>query len=302
VTTEQPTPTATEIAQVLRDLIAEVDAAREAAGGDFAPDSPAVEDWLANEMPGTWGPQLLQDAYRTAELYGASIKDHMLALADAIELGRPLALASLARALAEPCARAVWLLEPDLDPLERVRRLVNDILFAVYEHETLWAAEGTVPSDSTEILAKVRREATVRGLKYEPPVRDAKRRKFHAARLGNPRPSTQSLLGHVTKSPKMAKFFYRSGSAVLHAALHGFDQRLAYRDGDLRRAQLIAVDTDTVLRECTFAIQTYVTYVGALLHQTGWPDKEILRVLDAAESMWQSIAASDGQSEQAPSP
>lgn len=293
---EQTTPTPAEIVGVLRALAQQVDAARDACGGDFARDSPAAIDWSANEMPGEWGPQLLQDAYRTAELYGASIKDHVLAMADAIEHERPFAMASLARALAEPSARAVWLLEPGLDPIERVRRLLNDILYAAFEHETHWAQEPRIP-DSADVLAKIKREAAARGLTYTDAIRNPKKRQFQPARVGDARPSTQWLLGHATESKDMAKFYYRAGSAVLHAALHGFDQRLAYTDNSRRRAQLRRVDADAVLRECTLALQVYVAYLGALMFQTGWPDAGVLAAIDDAEAVWQRIAAAPMRTE-----
>jgi hypothetical protein len=89
----------------------------------------------------------------------------------------------------------------------------------------------------------------------------------------------------------MAKFFYRTGSAVVHGALHGFDQRLTYSQDSPRRAQVTAIDSDAVLRDCTFALQVYVTYIGALTHQTAWPDAGILNALDAVEAVWQRIAA-----------
>lgn len=283
---EHPKPSLAEIAAALRDVVAEVDAARETCDGDFAVDSAAARDWKANEMPGEWGPQLLEDSYRTAELYGASVKDHMLALADAIENERPFAMASLARAVVEPAARSIWLLEPGIEPLERVRRLVNDILYAAYEHETLWADESRVP-DNADIYAKIKKEATARGLPYSDPVRKAN--KFTPARLGVPRPSSQWLLGYATKSPQAAKFFYRAGSAVVHSALHGFDQRLAYSGQTRRRARTVGVDPDTVLRDCTFAVQAYISYLGALLYQTAWPDGGVLAAIDVLESVWQRI-------------
>ena len=282
-------PTTAEMVDSLLAVVTELDAARDLAGGDFAPDSPAKADWSANEMPGTWGPQLLQDAYRTAELYGASTKDHVLAMADAIGQHRPFAIASLARALSESAARAVWLLEPNLDPIERVRRLLNDILYAAFENDTLWAHEPRV-SDNADVRAKVKQEATTRGLVYTEEVRNLKKRQFQPARIGDARPSTQWLLGYVTKSPDMAKFYYRAGSAVLHAALHGFDQRLAYTDGSRRRAQVRQVDAAAVLMECTYALQVYVAYLGALMSQTGWQDAAVLAAIDKIEAIWQRIA------------
>lgn len=283
-------PSPEQIASALRQVVAQIDAARDAGGGDFYPDSPAVRDWTANEMPGDWGPQLLQDAYRTAELYGASVRDHVLALADLIERDRPLAVASIARTLAEPASRAVWLLEPNLEPIERVRRLLNDILFAAFEHETLWADEPRIAGNA-DIYSKIKKEATARGLVYSDPVREPSKRKFAAARLGEPRPLGQWLLGYATKSPRTAKFFYRVGSAVLHGALHGFDQRLAYSNQSPPRAQLAEVDAAAVLRDCTFAIQVYVAYIGALMYQTQWPDRGVLDAIEALEVIWQRIAA-----------
>lgn len=283
-------PTTTEIVDALLAVVTQLDAARDAADGDFAPDSPAAKDWSQNEMPGAWGPQLLQDAYRTAELYGASVKDHVLALTDAIGQHRRFAIASLARALSESAARAVWLLEPNCDPIERIRRLLNDILYAAFEYDTLWAHEPRVP-DSADLRAKVEQEATARRLVYTEEIRNAKKRQFQPARIGDARPSTQWLLGYVTKSPGMAKFYYRAGSAVLHAALHGFDHRLEYTDDSQRRAQVRRVDTEAVLMECTYALQVYVAYLGALMFQAGWRDTDVLAAIDNAEAVWQRIAA-----------
>jgi len=47
----------------------------------------------------------------------------------------------LARALAEASARSWYLLEPDIGPLERVRRLMNDRLFSLFERHTMWRQE-----------------------------------------------------------------------------------------------------------------------------------------------------------------
>lgn len=284
-------PTLKEIASTLRALVATVDETRDRAGTEFAPDSPAVSDWTANEMPGAWGVQLLQDGYLTGVMLGFSARDHLLALADAIESGRPFAAVTLARAVAESSARAWFLLQPNIEPQERVRRLLNDILFAAFEHETMWQHEERVDSDHSDATVRIKVEATARGMKFVDAVRDPKTFKFSPARVGERRPQTQALLGIVVNSEHHAKFIYRAGSAVAHTALHSFDQRLVLSGERLRRASIAPLNADQVLQDCTLAVQVFVSYLSTLMYQSGWPDSDVLVALDRTEAVWQRIAA-----------
>jgi hypothetical protein len=112
------------------------------------------------------------------------------------------------------------LLESGIEPVERIRRLVDDILYAAYVHETMWQHEPQVP-DNGDILQKVAAKAAQRGLDYTGPTHTGVR--GSPARLGERRPSNHALLGLVLDDRTAADFFYPAASAVTYSSLHGFD-------------------------------------------------------------------------------
>ena len=54
-----------DLAAAIEDVIVAVRSSATADDWEFTAESPAVADWNARELPGEWGPQPLQDAYRT---------------------------------------------------------------------------------------------------------------------------------------------------------------------------------------------------------------------------------------------
>jgi hypothetical protein len=280
-----------DVAEAIRDLIRALDHASAAGSSEFQIDSPAQRNWQANELPGHWGPQLLQDAYCTGLMFSWYVRDHAAALADAIEHGRSFAFMTLARGLAESAARCWYLLEPNIEPLERVRRLVNDILTAAFEEESMWkGTSGSVDDDSQLVRDRVRMEAHKRGMPY---VEQQRGSKFTPARIGEPRPSSRALLDQITHQPKVAALFYRTTSGVIHSGLHSLRGRLAIVPGT-NRAGVIELDAERIFMECTLAIQVYVSCISAIMHQTGWPDDEVQRALEGAERIWQEIERQTG--------
>lgn len=135
------------LAGAIRDLVTAVEGEGSAKGWDFRPDGPAAKDWTANEQPPGWGDEPLQDAYRTGALGWYLVVDEALSVADLLESGRTLGLLSASRSLAEPAARCGLLLRTATEPAVRIRHMINERLYALYED---WRfADGVPQLDSS---------------------------------------------------------------------------------------------------------------------------------------------------------
>lgn len=277
-----------DLAAAIDDVIVAVRQAADADGWDFTAESPAVEDWSTRELPGEWGPEPLQDAYRTGLVLWWYISDAALALIDAIRNDRPFAYVSLARAVAEASARSWYLLQPGIAPLERVRRLMNDRLFATFERHTMWRQEDQMAALLTRdagTAAAIGRAARASRLSFEPEKRG--QGKFSAARVGQPRPKSMPLIALAIRDDQAAAVFYRSSSALLHAALNSVDGRLHMTaDG---RITVRGLDADRVVADITAAVVAMLVAVATIVQQTGWNSEHVDEAMNAAHVTWSRV-------------
>ena len=274
-----------DLADAIEAIVNAVTNTAEASGWDFIPDSPAVTDWSLNELPGEWGPYPLQDSYRTGLLLWWYQSDAALALVDAIRMDRPFAYVSLARALAEASARSWYLLELGIDATERIRRLMNDRLFAMYERHTMWHDEDFMAQlleRDAAIVDAIAQESQTRCLHYVAEKRGP--RVYVPARIGEARPKSKYLISMAIKDDRAAAVFYRASSGLMHAALYSADGRLHFRpDG---RMAVRGLDADRVVADITAAVVCMLVSVAATVSQTGWNGDRVQEAMDSAHEIW----------------
>jgi hypothetical protein len=262
------------LANSVTDLVHSVQAAGQSASWDFLEGSPGRVDWETNEQANDRDQQPLQDAYRTGSLYWNLVSDQALALAELIQNGRTIGLLSESRALAESSSRMWYLLAPDLPATERIRRVVNDRLSALFEDWRMSKDEA-------------RLDAT-----WQPQVRDslveayskagftvARQLGSSAAHLGEPRPSSMALLGILIGHTASAALFYRRTSAIAHAGLHGVIRQtdLALADDGTYRGRLTEPTTAEVTADISPSVVALAIASKTLITVAGWSTSEYER-------------------------
>ena len=196
---------------------------------DAAVGSPAELDWLAHPELAD-GVRSLPDAYRQGAMHLLQAEDHCFALAELIRTKRSFACDPVARALAENSARAWFLLEPGVHPDERVRRLLNERLWAAQEYSA-WARK--LEDRDTDLAAAAaaslaRLVAEIGQVGYTV-VGGGRSTPFIQER----RPGAGTLLERAIQQPDAlgelkghGASFYASTSAIAHGGMHGFIQRV----------------------------------------------------------------------------
>jgi hypothetical protein len=259
------------LASALRQFLLQVEKAGDEARWDFLPDSPATADRQANEQPSGWGDRPLEDAYRTGSMFWYVAYDHALGVADLLDSGRSLALLSASRPVAEASARGWLLLATNLDPDERIRRMINERLYALHQD---WLQAKPIPeldsswqqTTATRLLDVAEAEYGLRAKRPDGP---------RAGSIGEPRPSTASILGDMLEHPKSAALYYKNTSAVTHASLHGLVKRLQF-DGPEKetyraRVRLREISATEATADIAVSLNALCVMARALLIQTGWP-------------------------------
>lgn len=102
-----------------------VDWAADEWGGDYADPSPARTEWSASPEP--WAGDL-EDTYRTALARWYAVQDLARGFVAMIDHELPFSTVAASRALAGNAARTWYLVQEGIEPLERVRRLVDERL------------------------------------------------------------------------------------------------------------------------------------------------------------------------------
>lgn len=263
------------LADGVREVATTVEAAGHANDWGFLSDSPAVTDWTANEQPSGWGPQPLQDAYRTGALGWYVVVEQALAVADLLDTGRNLGLLAASRALAEASARSELLLRPDTAPEVRIRRMINERLHALHED---WRYTSDVPElDSSWQMPTANKLLDVAEQEFILTVQRPNERRPGWVEVS--RESTMKVLGDMIGHPKFAAMFYRNTSAISHAALNGLAKRLELveRPTDIYRARLREVSSQEATLEVQPALTALLVVSRTLLAQTGWDKTEFER-------------------------
>ena len=175
---------------------------------------PFIQQWLQ-------GPT--RSAMIRCRLPIRSALQHLLSMSDAIEMEPPriYVAVTLARVVAELCARLWWLADPSIDWVERIRRYVNDCLLDLQDVSRVGLRKKGDPERNRQLVEERREEflQIARSVGYVGEPQRGRRSAF----VGTAPPSSSELLGMVREG---SRHFYALSSANLHGrgyALGHFD-------------------------------------------------------------------------------
>jgi hypothetical protein len=258
------------------------------SGWNFLTDGPATQEWQSEPLAGEWGAQPLQDAYKTGSVLWPVVFDHARALAMLLTApASTFALLTTARGLAEASSRAWLYLEPEVEPSERVRRLMNDRLYAMFEERKLLrTVAGSDTSWAIEVRDAIHRTGESFGWESHKETRLASG--FAPGRPNN----TEALTLVLHDRPALAPLFYRMTSAVAHSSLHGITKLLEFSEPTadqpqrVRRAELKSTDAAILTSPAVIAM---TRAAGCLALQAGWSTDDLTTATDELTHLWHAV-------------
>ncbi|MWA10707.1 hypothetical protein [Streptomyces sp. BA2] len=294
------------------DLAASLDAVREPFVRDrdthsgFLPGSPAALEGANEPFADDWAPAPSRNA-NIAGLHLATVAmDHFAGLATLLRTHEPVCiygLSSLARSAIEVAARCYYLMEPEISPLERIRRQQSERLAGLWEQEKLAAiiSQGKQSVEFQEATASldlrmktITDSARRHGL--FPRVKDKKRPPFLAG-PGVPRAfsSTDLVEALVGQGNGLGVVSYQTLSAVGHGREQGVIQYFT-RQGvllDRTHGDLFGTIEASAQQVAVNLAGTPIAMVGMLdrfYGHFGWPSGGVRPSINRLLEVWGRIA------------
>jgi len=260
------------VAPSITKIVGLLDASEEVRG-EFdhrpAPDSIAADETSTqHEYAGEWSHEPIDDCRMMISMLMVAAEFHMWGYCDVLRAEKtgPNTLDVLARATIENLARAVWLSDPGIGRVERIKRSQTERLYSAAEEKKLGLERSSIAKDRQDRIL-----ATAAALGW-PPLRS---RKGWPPRLVD-RPTATSLAGQLlldNDERGLGQFLYR----LLSASSHGTTFALArfihpLDDGDDGRTDLgvLAVDANEVKLMSQAVVMAYVSAMRAWLAYQGW--------------------------------
>jgi hypothetical protein len=198
-----------------------------------APGSIAAAEANPERYGGEWSMHPGSDALSGVAMLTWAAIDHLAATAALIRAQRIASPHTTARAVAESCARACYLAEPGIEPLERVRRVMNYRLDSLC-HVIVMLREAPVPGATGQLAEKQARVAAVMragrhyGLQFHP------QKNLRPAWLGTgkdqePPGATRLIDACASATPGLGRFYQQILSSVTHGSVWGLSQFLRSR-------------------------------------------------------------------------
>ena len=218
------------IASVLREAVEHAVQHRAPLGHAPAPGSQAASEIeaqpaLATTMRNAVGPQAdaepVETAFAQAQTLMASAADHLLVLAGTLDPFAPWAGRTLARGTVEAAARAWWLLDPTINPTQRIARSLTERVHDLRSQRTI-LREMTRVTDEERAAAIEHIEsalATAAGMAVALGVEPINDDRGGMVAAGARRPETTHLVAQAL--PEVGRVLYRIYSATAHGVSHG---------------------------------------------------------------------------------
>lgn len=219
----------------------------------------------------------------------AHASDHLLGIAALLDADNVvMSCLSLARPALESLAAGYYLLDPECDERERVRRWANMQLTSYVERLNMATDDAAAERHLQELLeaAQTHGWAPGRARRHRPGL-------TASAWLDEPHPSGQALVGNLLDSlgPGAGALLHRASSGVIHGQVHGM--HLLLRGGETPPAD----DARDVLVAAGLSVVDVVVWtapllwgVGRLLERAnnyyGWAHGKLERDLYQAQSKW----------------
>lgn len=273
-------------------------------GNTQRPSSPAAwENTGGSRLKGEWSSNPVLDANLSAGLVASSANDHASGLAAVLRMpaGGIFSTYTVARGLMETAARAWYLMEPDIDVLERVRRHMNERLYSLNESRLLFHGQGLVAThqddEEKKILDTGKEHFTFRTKKN-----------YKAARLGEERPSAMKLaddcMAAAAGEKGMGKMIYQLLSGKAHGVAYALLQLLGDPSNPhdpetpgvtLRQVQHNAVD---VAQKLLVPVVVYASMSQRYFQRQGWDpagwQEAARKTYRAWAALAQAVPDSDG--------
>jgi hypothetical protein len=200
---------------------------------------------------------------------------------------------TLARGVVDASVRCWYLLEGEITPKERTRRLMNDRLFAMFEQDTLLGHE-PVFADTLARNNQTKGDIQAGARRYNLHFTDESRTAddYRPTRLGSARPATVELLRRCVRMRESANAFYRMSSGLTHAALHVLPGRVRF-DAGRHRVSLEPLDVDRVVADCVPPLVATLVTLSTVLGQTGWEQNDFNQRADETHALWSKVIDSD---------
>ncbi len=185
--------------------------------------SPAAIEADTDTFAGAWGSHPIREAYLLGGLLLAHAADHIRAVGSLLcTEGVLFSVLTLIRPTLEATAQARYLLAPDIDSRERVRRGQNMRLKGYSEALNILIDADEASKQQLRIRNfEIKHAADSNGFHFVNPRR---RHGLEPERyLDSRTPSAQQLIGELLGSPggNAGQLIHRMSSAVLHAQQHG---------------------------------------------------------------------------------
>jgi hypothetical protein len=203
----------------------------------FLAGSPAAREAAVETYADDWAARPARNANMAAMHLAVVAMDHLAGLStllrrDSSSLYAP---SAVARSTLEVAARAYYLLDPDAEPLERIRRHHNEVLVSLAEKKRL----AEVAAGANEDPEALRRTVESIDARMDSIFRSARRfglvvhPKEHTPFLGTrgrskPPSATRLVEAALGGDSRLGAFFYQSMSAVTHGREHGMMQAFSH--------------------------------------------------------------------------
>lgn len=239
--------------------------------------SPAHIQDQDQTMRGAWGDRPAHDANIHAHQLCIAASDHLMAMAELLESDEvgAFSLYTVARGVLEASARAWYLIDPDANTSERVRRYMNEELWAINESRRFLDGLGA----DTELLDD--RERAIRNSTTDDLIKTK-----NGWQLGEERPSAMRLSDQILGSPSSRPGFgaatYRFMSATAHSGIHGLA-----RGFEVHGTTATAAKTSrSVARHLLWPVQAYLDMGDRFLRHYGWDEAQWDAERDGVRQVW----------------
>lgn len=196
--------------------------------GRPASGSPADKESDGEPWAAEWSAHPARDLIATVLMQSWSCADHMKAIGHALSRRETIAsLYTLTRGGAEAASILCYLSASAIDPLERVRRLMNYNLAALQEDRAMLAPfsgddAGRKAARHLEKEQAIARSAQQYGLAFKKSSKP-----YVASHVGEQQPSAMKLIDQcASRTPGVGATSYRLLSSVAHGQMHGLSRFL----------------------------------------------------------------------------
>lgn len=262
------------------------------ANGQPRSGTPARQEADGEPYAGDWGAQPALEIMATTALASASCADYLTVTARTLEERTGMySLYSLIRSALEVAAQSCYLTEPDIEPLERIRRHMNLDLQALYEDSRMLRKVGDSPSVAKAGRHAHREQVIGRvGMEFGLIFTAATDRR--QGYLGERPPPVMKMIEGCLPDEPALKSAYQLLSSVAHGLWHGHSRLLGPGEIDTSgKVSLgLRIGAGTLARDLAPAPLCASVLARRLGWYTGWDCENLNASITMMSTSWERIA------------